>query len=149
MALSPIDATLIAAGIGGLFGVLGGVAGRLTAGRIDRRSERKQRQLQDLIAAQDVLIRLNRLHYRVVKYWRLGSNPADELWEEFVGARGEALALNQRIVDDALRGEVEHLRQYYAVQLRADAVESERTRIDASYESVQLRLGQEVRDRLR
>jgi hypothetical protein len=65
LGLSAVSATLVAALIGGATGIVGGLVGQVAAARLDRKAKREDRQLDDLIALQNVLARVNRLHHRV------------------------------------------------------------------------------------
>ncbi len=148
VALSAVSASLLAASIGAAAGVLGGLVGQYFAAWLARRSRQEDRRIDDLIRLQDSLARLNRLHHRLVGHWRRGGESAhipDELWEDWMATRAEALALNQRVVEDDLRAEVQGLRQLLGVQPNAEHLESLRAQINTQYEKVQDRLGDELR----
>ena len=117
LALSDVSATLLAASIGAIAGILGGLAGQLFA-RLGRTQRHEQIQLDDLRELQGALAGLNRLYHRVSSSGRGTPDPSEmpkDLWEEYVAARADVLGLNERLVDDGIRAGVTSLRNRFGM----------------------------------
>jgi hypothetical protein len=148
LALSDVSATVFAASIGAIAGILGGLAGQLFAARLGRTQRHEQIQLDDLRELQGALAGLNRLYHRVLIQWEGHPDPSEmpkDLWEEYVAARADVLGLNERLVDDGIRAGVTSLRNRFGMNPYPADIPTQRKLTSDDYESVQRTLGAEIR----
>jgi cation transport regulator ChaC len=140
-AITTVEATLLAAVIGGATGIIAGAVTQGVRFRLERRARSEERSLADLRELQDALARLNRLFILVQR----PANDGDT-WEDYTATRGEALKLNERVLDDDLR---ETVRTYRVLVAAHYYEETERVRhrelVSAKYDEVQEALGVSIR----
>ncbi|HEU5085710.1 MAG TPA: hypothetical protein VFU14_20380 [Acidimicrobiales bacterium] len=138
--MTAVEASLIAAAIGGATGIVG----QLVGSWLQRSHERRMRQLDDLARAQDALARMAPL-YRRFAVSRITSRWSDDDTQAFIAVRGELLALYERILDTDAREALLAFRQAVSVVPNPGMEDSCIQTMQRTFDAAHPALGKQVR----